>query len=58
MTVENGFRETREAGLLDKVVKTITLGKYGVDEIVGIGFKDSITGEIFQEHLRFMLLKQ
>ncbi len=49
MTAENNFRETRKAGALDKIVNVITLGKYGVEELIGFGLMDFETGEIFQE---------
>ncbi len=49
MTAENNFQATEKAGLLDKVVGLVTLGKYGVDQVVGYGLRDDDTGEIFQE---------
>jgi len=49
MTAENNFQATEKAGLLDKVVGLFTLGKYGVDQVVGYGLRDDNTGEIFQE---------
>lgn len=49
MSAENNFQATEKAGLLDKVVGLVTLGKYGVDQVVGYGLKDDYSGEIFQE---------
>ena len=49
MSAENNFQATEKAGLLDKVVGLVTLGKYGVDQVVGYGLRDDDTGEIFQE---------
>ena len=49
MSVEDEFKKTERAGFFDKAVGFVTRGKYGVDEVVGYGFMDAETGEIFQE---------
>ncbi len=50
MSVENNPRVTEKAGLLNKAVELVTLGRYGVDKIVVYGLKNNITGDIFQGH--------
>lgn len=50
MTAENPFHRTEKAGLLDKVVTFVTLGKLGVDESVAYGLLNEVDGEIIQDN--------